>query len=129
MNELSKKKLATCHPDLQTLFNAVDEFYSTLIIEGHRGEAAQNKAFKEGKSKLEWPTGKHNKAPSLALDAAPAPLDWDDTYRFIYYAGIVAEFARQLGIKVRWGGDWNRNGKIKEEQFKDLVHFELIVGE
>jgi peptidoglycan L-alanyl-D-glutamate endopeptidase CwlK len=30
-----------------------------------------------------------------------------------------------MGIAVRWGGDWDHDGKSKDEQFLDLGHFEL----
>ena len=42
-----------------------------MIVCGHRNKEDQNKAFAEGKSKLKWPKGKHNKLPSQAVDAAP----------------------------------------------------------
>jgi peptidoglycan L-alanyl-D-glutamate endopeptidase CwlK len=64
--------------------------------------------------------------PSLAVDVAPAPVDWADKARFIYFAGIVKEFARRKGLKIRWGGDWQGDGKLKDNKFSDLVHFELL---
>lgn len=133
MNDISKKRLKTCHVDLQTVFTEVDKYYSTIILEGHRGEKDQNKAFAEGKSTLRWPLGKHNAMPSMALDAAPAPIDWSDKYRYYHYAGIVMEFARRLKESgeithsIRWGGDWNSNKKFNDQKFMDLVHFELVL--
>lgn len=40
--------------------------------------------------------------------------------------------ADQLGITLRWGGDWNGNGRTNDESFSDCPHFELpraIYGE
>ena len=68
---ISKSRLVTCHQDLQTLFNEVIKYYDCTIVYGHRGEIAQNQAYAEGKSQLKWPNSKHNKWPSLAVDAAP----------------------------------------------------------
>ncbi len=33
--------------------------------------------------------------------------------------------ADKLGVKVRWGADWNRNGDWRDEKFRDWPHFEL----
>lgn len=121
----SQEKLATCDPRLQKVFNEVIKHFDCTVIEGHRGEAAQNKAFAEGKSKLKYPQGKHNKTPSLAADVLPYPIDWNDTNRMRYFAGFVVGIAATMGIKLRWGGDWNQNTELKDNSFNDLPHFEL----
>ena len=122
----SQDKLATCDPRLQKVFNEVIKHFDCTVIEGHRGEAAQNKAFAEGKSKLKYPQGKHNKTPSLAADVLPYPIDWNDTNRMRYFAGFVVGIAATMGIKLRWGGDWNQNTELKDNSFNDLPHFELV---
>ena len=131
-SDASKLKLNTCSPLLRTLFNTVIENYDCQILEGHRGQEAQDKAFAEGKSKLKWPHGKHNSLPSKAVDVAPFPIDWKDTKRFYHFSGYVQGIASSLGIKLRWGGAWNDNddGDIGDfntpGQLSDLVHFELL---
>ena len=122
----SKRRLATCDEDLQELFQEVVKFFDCSILEGHRGEETQNKYFDEGKSQVKWPDGKHNSSPSTALDVAPYPIDWDDTDRFYYFAGFVKGVAFNIGIPIRWGGDWDDDTDVKETKFKDLVHFELM---
>lgn len=122
----SKRNLSEAHPDLQRLFNAVILIIDCSIIEGFRSEEEQNKAYFSGKSKLGWPDSKHNKRPSLAVDALPYPIDWNDTKRFYYFAGIVMATAKLIGVKVRWGGDWNMNQDLNDQTFYDLVHFELV---
>ena len=121
----SQDKLATCDPRLQKVFNEVIKYFYCTVIEGHRGEEAQNKAFAEGKSKLKYPQGKHNKTPSLAADVLPYPIDWNDTNRMRYFAGFVVGIAATMGIKLRWGGDWNQNTELKDNSFNDLPHFEI----
>lgn len=121
----SQDKLATCDPRLQKVFNEVIKYFDCTVIEGHRGEEAQNKAFAEGKSKLKYPQGKHNKIPSLAADVLPYPIDWNDTNRMRYFAGFVVGIAATMGIKLRWGGDWNQNTELKDNSFNDLPHFEI----
>lgn len=121
----SAVRLATCHPDLQKVFNTVINFQDCTILEGHRGEEAQNKAFAEGKSKLKWPNGNHNKSPSEAVDATPYPIDWYDTGRLYVFAGRVLQIADELGVELRWGGDWDGDSLTRDNTFNDLVHFEL----
>lgn len=92
----------------------------------------QNAAFRSGKSKLEYPKSKHNKAPSMAVDVAPYPIDWYDEKRFHYFAGHVMGVAKILHYegfmthRVRWGGDWDNDTQVKDNKFDDLVHFELM---
>jgi peptidoglycan L-alanyl-D-glutamate endopeptidase CwlK len=38
----SKDNLATCHEDLQTLFNEVIQYTDCIVICGHRGEEEHN---------------------------------------------------------------------------------------
>lgn len=132
-SESSKKQLATCHSDLQTLMNEAIKYIDFTVLEGHRGQAAQEAAFKAGNTKLHFPNGKHNKLPSLAVDIAPFPVDWKDTERFVYFAGFIMGIAKMLLAQgkithtVRWGGDWNNNTLVKDETFRDYGHFEVVM--
>ena len=121
----SKKRLKTCDEDLVFLFEEVVKYFDCTVLEGHRGKKLQNKYFKEGKSKLKFPDGNHNKKPSTAIDVVPYPIDWEDRERMTYFAGYVKGIAMMLGIPIRWGGDWNNNNDLKDNNFDDLPHFEL----
>jgi len=121
----SKKRLKTCDEDLVFLFEEVVKYFDCTVLEGHRGKRLQNKYFKEGKSKLKFPDGNHNKKPSTAIDVVPYPIDWEDRERMTYFAGYVKGIAMMLGIPIRWGGDWNSNNDLKDNNFDDLPHFEL----
>lgn len=122
--EQSKKQLATCDSRLQRLFNEVIKIVDCKILEGHRGQQAQDAAYYAHKSQKKWPTGRHNKLPSMAVDAAPYPINWSDTKRFREFAKIVLDKADELNINVRWGGDWDSDPKTPNH-FDDLVHFEI----
>jgi len=128
MSKFSKKSLAelsTCHPDLQRLFNEVIKHYECTVLCGHRNMEDQNKAVQSGASKLAWPKSKHNKTPSLAVDVIPFPVDWKDLKRFMHFAGVVQGVAFMMGIKIRWGGDFNEDLDFKNDKFIDMPHFEL----
>jgi peptidoglycan L-alanyl-D-glutamate endopeptidase CwlK len=121
----SRKRLKTCDEDLIFLFEEVVKYFDCSVLEGHRGKKLQNKYFKENKSKLRFPDGNHNKKPSTAIDVVPYPIDWEDRERMTYFAGFVKGVAMMLGIPIRWGGDWNSNNDLKDNNFDDLPHFEL----
>ena len=129
MNKWGKRSLEqyqTLHPDLKLVADLVLQWRDCSILCGHRNEADQNKAFNEGHSRLKWPDGKHNSLPSNAIDLTPYPLpDWEDSESFILFSGMVLFAALQLGVKLRWGGDWDNDGETEDQTFNDLVHFEL----
>ena len=121
----SQNNLSEAHPDLQKVFNEVIKHFDCAVIEGHRGQEEQDKAFHSGKSKLKFPESKHNQSPSLAVDVVPWPVDWNDEKRFYYFAGFVKGIAAELGIELRWGGDWDSDTEVDDQTFNDLPHFEL----
>lgn len=124
-SEISKKRLKTCHPQLQMLFEDIIKEHDCSILEGHRTYTKQKQLYAEGKSKVK--VSKHNHKPSLAVDVAPYPVDFNNFPPFYNFAKIVLNKAKQLGIKIRWGGDWDMDGDTTDQQFNDLVHFELIL--
>ena len=121
----SKKRLETCDKRLQEVFNEVIKTVDCSVLEGHRDKAKQNKYYKEGKTKLQYPLGRHNELPSMAVDVVPYPIDWNDRERFHLFAGFVLGIAKSMGITLRWGGDWNRNWEVDDNKFDDFPHFEL----
>lgn len=128
--EKSIKRLAECHHDLQTLFNEVIMDYDCSILVGARGKEEQERTFAEGRSKKHWPDSPHNKFPSRAVDVSPYPVDFsedrDALVRWYHFAGYVLGVASRLGIRIRWGGDWNSNDVFTDQNFNDLPHFEII---
>ena len=101
----SKSRLMTCDSRLQDVFLEAIEHMDISILEGFRTERRQNDLFDQGKSQLKWPEGKHNTNPSLAIDAAPYPIDWKDRERATLFAGFILGMAANQGIELRWGGD------------------------
>ena len=121
----SKKRLSTCDDRLQEIFNEVIKHVDCSVLEGHREKDRQNKLFKEGKTKVKYPDGRHNRQPSSAVDVTPYPVDWKDRERQTLFAGFVIGVASQMGIKLRWGGDWDQDFQVVDNRFDDFPHFEL----
>jgi len=121
-----RKNLATCDEDLQNLFNEVIKHVDCSVICGHRNKQEQNKAFEEKRTKVKYPNGRHNAKPSMAVDVVPYPIDWDDRERFHLFAGFVLGIAQSMEINIRWGGDWNKNFEVDDNNFDDFPHFELV---
>lgn len=119
----SEDRLDTCHPLLQKLMRSVIGVVDITVLCGHRGEEEQNAAYRKGFSKLQFPKSKHNIMPSMAVDIAPYPIDWDDFERFETVASVVKTHwnlippEERRGWELQWGGDW--------KNFRDMPHWEL----
>lgn len=151
----SIERLNTCHVDLQRVMRAAigDPAcpHDFGISCGHRNQAEQDAAFARGLSKLKWPHGEHNRLPSRAVDILPV-IDGRNAWGWIEdrkKAGMPAveidarlyrvfralrdhiwRHADRLGVPLRWGGDWDGDGRSRhdgdgDERFVDLPHFEL----
>ena len=121
----SKKRLSTCDQRLQDVFNEVIKHVDCSILEGHRSKERQNKLYDEKRTKVKYPNGRHNSSPSKAVDVTPYPVDWEDRERQTLFAGFVIGIARSMGIKIRWGGDWDQDFQVMDNRFDDFPHFEV----
>jgi hypothetical protein len=122
-SKASAAKLATCHPDLQKIFNDIITLRDCTIICGARTLEDQQKAFKGGFSKLDGiiKKSKHqiskDQPLSLAVDVLPYPIKWNDKKGHEDFARAVKATAEHYNIKIIWGGDF--------KSFSDRPHFEL----
>jgi len=121
----SRQKLGTCDSRLQRLFSAVVEEFDCTIIQGNRSKEEQDEYFfgTPQRSKVQWPNSKHNNSPSLAVDVAPYVKGRGIFY---YFAGYVMATAKEMGINLRFGGDWDRDYDLSDQTFDDLPHFEIV---
>ena len=60
-----------------------------------------------------------------AVDLAPYPVDWNDLAKFDQVAKAMFAAAKELGVSIRWGADWDSDGKYREKGEYDSPHFEL----
>ena len=121
----SRERLSSCDKKLQKVFNEVIKHVDCSVLEGHRSKDRQNKLYEEGKTKVKYPNGRHNRQPSSAVDVTPYPVDWKDRERQTLFAGFVIGVASQMGIKLRWGGDWDQDFQVVDNRFDDFPHFEI----
>jgi len=116
-------RLSGCDPQLVQLFTRVGERRSVQVIQGPRTVQQEVDAITTHHSALKNPMDSlHVIGPgrplSLAVDAAPWPVDWKDIPGFVNLAVVVKSCALELGIALEWGGDW--------QSFKDYSHYQLL---
>lgn len=135
----SLKNLTRVHQDLLKVFTTVIKRYDHSVTCGWRSHEDQQKALDAGLSTKKPGESTHNgwrqeasgvwlpdpTGISLAVDASPYPINWDDIPRFNHFGHYVLGVADGLGIALTWGGDWNRNWNLKDQTFHDRPHFEL----
>lgn len=126
----SKANLAYAHPLLQQLMAEAIKETDFTVTDARRGRIAQESAFAAGNSKVHFGDSAHNYVPCVALDIYPSPIPRNmDTkaYRARLKAmqTAVKRAADWLGIPIRQGIDFNRNGDLTDDNFVDLPHVEL----
>ena len=60
-----------------------------------------------------------------AVDLVPYPVDWNDLKKFDAIAQAMLQASKELGIAIRWGADWDNDGKPRERGESDSPHFEI----
>ena len=125
----SKRRLDELHPDLQKILLTVLPHWDHSILCGYRDERTQTEYYQKGTSRVKYPNSKHNQYPSVAVDIRPYPWKEDpqgmkELYMFI---GFVQGIAASLDIKIRCGADWDGDRSIKDQNFHDVFHIELVL--
>ncbi len=118
----SKERLKGVDAKLVNVLNETLKLMDITIIEGVRSKERQAELLEKGATKVKY--SKHMEGK--AVDVAPYPIEWKDRDRFHYMGGMVRGVAQEMGVKVRWGGDWDSDGDVKDNNFDDLVHIELV---
>jgi len=121
--------LLTCVMPLRILAFKVVTKFDCSVVWGRRGKEAQDHAFKMGWTKKTWPNSVHNVEPpelSKAIDLVPFPIDWNDEPRLYYFSGYVRGIAEEMGIKLRYGADWDGDYNINDQVLRDPCHFEFV---
>ena len=117
----SKERLKGVDSRLVNVLNELIKIMDVTIIEGVRSAERQEELLKKGATKVKY--SKHMEGK--AVDLAPYPIDWINRDGFHYMGGMIRGIAKQLNVPVRWGGDWDSDGDVKDNGFDDLVHVEI----
>lgn len=129
LSQSSENNLLTCDKRLQMVAYRAIDIIDFTVLEGRRSKERQNRLYEQGKSKVQWPDSKHNVEDpddlSKAFDLAPYPIDWDHKDEFILLGGVMITLAHEMGVPLRWGGDWDGDNDLYDQSFDDLVHFEI----
>ncbi len=121
---------STSEPRLNAIGDVVLQIKDHSVIKGHRGEDEQNEAFNAvpQRSKLPWRKGKHNAYPSKAQDIRAYPFpetEQEQREEQLYLLGLYRGVAEMMGVPLRTGADFDRDGEISDSTFEDFFHVEL----
>ncbi|ESQ89981.1 peptidase M15 [Asticcacaulis sp. AC460] len=148
----SQANLQNVHPKMIRVINRALEISDVdfMAIEGVRTLHRQHQLYGQGRTPAElrkvgvkpdlsrpelpvvtWTLrSKHFVDPRTgyghAVDLLPAPYDWKDPRPFNQLADAMFAASIELGIPIRWGADWDRDGKPRERGETDSPHFELV---
>jgi peptidoglycan L-alanyl-D-glutamate endopeptidase CwlK len=95
------------------------------VFEGVRSMDRQVELVRSGRSKTM--DSRHLVGKAVDLPSWHGYPKWDriDAQQI---ANAMFQSAKECGVTLRWGGDWNMNGDQTDESFRDLVHFELPIS-
>lgn len=142
-SKTSLSRLETCEEDLQRVARlAISRSDIDFgIAQGSRAVAQQKQYYLEGKSKVNPDAysdevlplkGKHivnelyPKSGAFDIYAYYNGKAQYDTPSLCYIGGVIMSCAKELGVEIRWGANWDMDGIIITDQsFQDLPHFEL----
>ena len=132
----SLKNLRGVHPALvsvvQRAIQITEQDFS--VLEGIRTDERQAELYAQGRTKpgkiVTW-TLKSPHIPKAdgyghAVDLVPYPIDWSDLPKFDAIAKAMFQAAEEVGVAIRWGADWDRDGIARERGETDSPHFELV---
>lgn len=141
MNTLSircRRRLAGVHPRLVAVVERAVALcpLQIMVIEGVRTLQRQQLLYDQGRTTpgkiVTWTLESKHRAQAdgygHAVDVAPVingAIPWTDTSAFDRVARAMLAAAAELGTPLRWGADWDRDGKPRERGETDSPHFEL----
>ena len=129
----SEQKLATLKPELVKVARRALELspIDFTIVQTARTVAQSQANINNGTSFLKDPS-KSKHITNQALDFAPlkdGKIDWNDREAFWAVKKAFEQAGKELGIKLRFGADWNNSGDYRDEVQRgtyDGGHVELV---
>lgn len=137
LNSRSNTNLVGVHPKFVSVVNRAAEICDVefTVIEGVRTKERQAKLYAQGRTEagqiVTWTlNSNHFVNPKTgyghAVDILPA-TGWNDLNGFNAVAESMFIAANELGVKIRWGADWDKDGKYREKGENDSPHFEIEI--
>lgn len=131
--KLGKTSLARLQGVDETLVNVVKRAIEIsevdfTVLEGVRTLERQRELYAQGRTapgKIVTWTMKSRHIEGKAVDLVPYPLDWNDLEKFNKIKDAMFQAAREQDVNLRWGADWDGDGKYREKGEYDSPHFEL----
>lgn len=133
LDETSLKRLSTVKENLRlVVLRAVAALpFQIRIVEGIRTQDRQNELYEQGRTKpgkmVTW-TRNSKHLTGDAIDLAPVQngiILWEDKAKFAEIKQAMMKASDDLGIGIRWGGNWDMDNIPYEKGETDLPHFEL----
>ncbi len=131
LSRASENMMVGVHPDLVAVVRlAIQKTDIDFKVgEGVRTIERQRKLVAEGKSKTlnsRHIPGRDGLGKAVDLWVlVDGKVSWEQKY-YVQMAKHVLAAAKELGIAIRWGGDWDQDGDWRDEKFFDGPHFELL---
>ena len=134
LSDRSRSRLTGVHPRLVAVVERAIQLTNTdfTVLEGLRTTERQRELFNAKPPATKTMKSKHLKQADgfgHAVDLAPVPvrgqIPWEDKPKFWAIRNAMFAAAHELGVGLRWGGDWNSNGRSDDETFYDGPHFEI----
>lgn len=118
LGQRSKRNLEGVHEDLVRVVVLAFELSPVdfTVIEGLRTPERQAELMKQGFTR----TLKSRHIVGQAVDIVPLPVDWKNPEPFKMVAKAMKDAAKELGVKITWGGDF--------KSFIDMPHYQIEVG-
>lgn len=133
LDERSEKRLEGVNEALVSVVRRAAKRlpFSLFVAEGLRTRERQAELYAQGRTKpgrkVTWTL--HSKhLEGRAVDLAPlinGAIDWADLSKFDAIAKAMQDAAKEVGVAVRWGGDWDMDGQPRERGESDSPHFEI----
>ena len=131
----SLERLQGVHPKLADVVKMAIELTKQdfMVLEGVRTPARQAELYAQGRTKpgqkVTWTLKSNHFINSKtgyghAVDLVPFPIDWSHKKLDVVAKAMFAA-ADTLDVEIRWGANWDRDGKPREKGESDSPHFEL----
>lgn len=132
LSKRSLRNLEGVHPKLQAIVHRALELTTQdfTVIEGVRTIEKQREYFNRGASKtMKSYHLKHSDGYGHAVDIYPyynRSVQVDAPFaRFKAIADAMLAAAKEQGVTITWGADWDHDGDTHDHRFVDSPHYQI----